>query len=425
MVDLLAPLGYEVVDVPAEADMVILNTCHIREKAEEKVFSDLGRIKDSKKEGAIIAVAGCVAQAEGEAIIQRAPYVDIVLGPQTYHRLPEMVERAQRARHEKVGKRFRLVDTDFPVEAKFDFLPEATGPQGASAYVSIQEGCDRFCTFCVVPYTRGAEYSRPAKAIMEEAKSLVDKGVKEIYLLGQNVNAYHGEGLGGQGEWRLAKLIEQLAHDLPQIERIRFITSHPKDMTQDLIDAHRDIPALMPYLHLPVQSGSNKILDRMNRQHTREFYYQIIERLRAARPDLALSSDFIVGFPGETERDFQDTLDLVSQVRYAQAYSFKYSIRPGTPAGAYEDQIPEDVKEERLARLQDLIVGLQLEFNQSKVGQTMPALFDRIGKKSGQLIGKTPYLQSVYAQADSNLMGAIQPVFITDGFANSLAGVIV
>ena len=425
MVDLLAPLGYEVVDAPAEADMVILNTCHIREKAEEKVFSDLGRIKDSKKEGAIIAVAGCVAQAEGEAIIQRAPYVDIVLGPQTYHRLPEMVERAQRARHEGMGKRFRHVDTDFPVEAKFDFLPEAVGPQGASAYVSIQEGCDRFCTFCVVPYTRGAEYSRPVQGIIEEARGLVDKGVKEIYLLGQNVNAYHGEGLRGQGEWGLARLIEQLAHDLPQIERIRFITSHPKDMTQDLIDAHRDIPALMPYLHLPVQSGSNAILDRMNRQHTRQFYLDIIERLRAARPDLALSSDFIVGFPGETEQDFQDTLDLVSQVRYAQAYSFKYSIRPGTPAGAYEDQVPEGVKEERLARLQEQIAQLQLDFNQSKIGHTMPVLLDRMGKKPGQLIGKTPYLQSVYVQADLDLMGTIQSVSITDGFANSLAGVII
>ncbi|MBN9565067.1 MAG: tRNA (N6-isopentenyl adenosine(37)-C2)-methylthiotransferase MiaB [Alphaproteobacteria bacterium] len=425
MVDLLAPLGYATVDTPGDADMVILNTCHIREKAEEKVFSDLGRIKDAKKDGAIIAVAGCVAQAEGDAIIQRAPFVDIVLGPQTYHRLPEMVARAERARQEKLGKRFRLVDTDFPVEAKFDFLPEATGPQGASAYVSIQEGCDRFCTFCVVPYTRGAEYSRPAKAIIEEAKNLADKGVKEIYLLGQNVNAYHGEGLSGQSEWRLAKLIEQLAQDLPQIERIRYITSHPKDMTQDLIDAHRDIPALMPYLHLPVQSGSNKTLDQMNRQHTREFYFNIIDKLRAARSDLALSSDFIVGFPGETEQDFQDTMDLVAQVRYAQAYSFKYSIRPGTPAGAYEDQIPESVKEERLARLQALIVQLQFEFNQSKVGQTVSALFERTGKKPGQLIGKTPFLQSVYVEANQEVMGTIQSVHVTDGFANSLAGVIV
>ena len=354
MVDILSPLGFESTEIPAEADVMILNTCHIREKAEEKVFSDLGRIHRAGKEGAIIAVAGCVAQASGAEIMKRAPYVDIVLGPQTYHRLPEMLARAVRARAEKSGKQ-GIIDTEFPVEVKFDYLPETTQPQGASAFLSIQEGCDRFCTFCVVPYTRGAEYSRPAKDILEEARRLLTQGAQELVLLGQNVNAYHGQGLHGSEEWDLAKLVEAMANTFPHLKRIRYMTSHPRDMTQELIRAHRDIDILMPYLHLPVQSGSDRILEAMNRGHKAETYRRIIEDLRAVRPGIALSSDFIVGFPGETDADFLDTMKLIQDIGYAQAYSFKYSPRPGTPAALYEDQVPEPVKAERLQALQALL----------------------------------------------------------------------
>lgn len=421
MADILAPLGYEPVDTAAAADMVILNTCHIREKAEEKVFSDLGRIRDAQKEGGMIAVAGCTAQASGAEILKRAPYVDIVLGPQTYHRLPEMVARAHRARSEKTGKGRGIVETDFPPEAKFDFLPEAQSTSGPSGFISVQEGCDRFCTFCVVPYTRGAEYSRPATQIIEEAKRLVDAGVVDIMLLGQNVNAYHGMGTQGQ-EWRLSALMAHMAGQISGLKRLRYITSHPRDMTDDLIAAHRDIDILMPYLHLPVQSGSDRMLERMNRQHTAARYMDIIESLKKARPDLALSSDFIVGFPGETEQDFEETLALIRQVTYAQAYSFKYSIRPGTPAGVYEDQIDESIKEERLARMQALLNEQQIAFNQTAVGKTIPVLFERPGKHEGQLIGKSPYLQSVYANAPQEMIGQIVPVRITGGFANSLSG---
>lgn len=421
MADILAPLGYEPVDTAADADMIILNTCHIREKAEEKVFSDLGRIRDAQKEGSMIAVAGCTAQASGAEILKRAPYVDIVLGPQTYHRLPEMVARAHRARSEKTGKGRGIVETDFPPEAKFDFLPEAQSTSAPSGFISVQEGCDRFCTFCVVPYTRGAEYSRPAAQIIEEAKRLVDAGVVDIMLLGQNVNAYHGMGIHGQ-EWSLSTLMAHMAAHVSGLQRLRYITSHPRDMTDDLIAAHRDIDILMPYLHLPVQSGSDRILEKMNRQHTAARYMGIIESLKKARPDLALSSDFIVGFPGETEQDFEETLALIRQVHYAQAYSFKYSIRPGTPAGLYEDQIDEPIKEERLARVQALLNEQQIAFNQAAVGQISLVLFERLGKHEGQLIGKSPYLQSVYANAPQDLIGQIVPVHITGGFANSLSG---
>ena len=424
MADILAPMGYEATDAVKDADMVILNTCHIREKAEEKVFSDLGRVRDAQKEDALIVVAGCVAQANGEHIIKRAPYVDIVLGPQTYHRLPEMVARAHRARDEKTRRGRGIVETDFPLEPKFDSLPTTQSTQGASAFLSVQEGCDKFCTFCVVPYTRGAEYSRPVAAIIEEAKRLTDQGVMELTLLGQNVNAYHGEGLNGNGTASLAQLMETLAAQVPALKRLRYITSHPKDMSEDLIQAHGDLDCLMPYLHLPIQSGSDGVLERMNRQHTAEHYLRILERLRAVRPDMALSSDFIVGFPGESDADFEATLAVVKQVGYAQAYSFKYSIRPGTPAGLYEDQVPEAVKEERLSRLQALILDGQRIFNQNCVGRTFPVLFERTGKIPGQIVGKSPYLQSVHIQGPDALLGTLVNVTIQNGYANSLEGVI-
>ncbi len=420
MADLLRPLGFEQGDSPDGADMIILNTCHIREKATEKLFSDLGRLKPFKKkkeqadEKMILAVAGCVAQAEGELIASRAPYVDMVFGPQTYHRLPQMVAEANRA----AGL---VLDTDFPTESKFDHLPDDQGVTGSSAFLAVQEGCDKFCTFCVVPYTRGAEFSRPGAAIIDEAKRLIDAGVKEITLLGQNVNAFHGDDLHG-GTWNLAGLIAALA-DLNGLERIRYTTSHPSDMNDDLINAHGQIEKLMPYLHLPLQSGSDGILDAMNRKHTAQSYFEIIERLRRVRPDIALSSDFIVGFPGESEKDFEATLNAVRQVTYASAYSFKYSPRPGTPAGAYESQVPETVKEERLARLQALLTIQQTAFNNSKLGEILPVLFDREGKRDGQLMGKTPFLQSLYVDhANPRLQGQIVPVRVTGAFQNGLKG---
>ncbi|MGH7003493.1 MAG: tRNA (N6-isopentenyl adenosine(37)-C2)-methylthiotransferase MiaB [Alphaproteobacteria bacterium] len=418
MADVLAPHGYAPVDAPEEADMVILNTCHIREKAAEKVYSELGRlrkVRDRRAEegrSTVIAVAGCVAQAEGDELRARAPFVDIVLGPQTYHRLPEMVARAARAGG--------VVATDFPVEAKFDALPETSAPQGTSAFLTVQEGCDKFCTFCVVPYTRGAEFSRPAAQILAEAVRLVAQGSVEITLLGQNVNAYRGLGPDGTA-WGLARLARALA-EIPRLARIRYTTSHPRDMDEALIAAHGDVPALMPFLHLPVQSGSDRILEAMNRGHTTADYLVLIERLRAARPDLALSSDFIVGFPGETEADFEATLALARKVNYAQAFSFKYSARPGTPAALMGDQVPDEVKVRRLHRLQALLWGQQLDFNRSKVGETILVLLEKPGRHPGQLIGRSPWLQSVHVEASAALIGRIVPAKIRAATVNSLTG---
>jgi tRNA-2-methylthio-N6-dimethylallyladenosine synthase len=423
MADVLAPLGYQTSDGPEGADMVILNTCHIREKASEKVFSELGRLRREKAlretggERMIIAVAGCVAQAEGEEIMARAPYVDMVFGPQTYHSLPEMVAKLARGAGE------RVLNTDFPVESKFDLLPEERAPQGVSAFLSIQEGCDKFCTFCVVPYTRGAEFSRPAGAVIAEARRLVAGGAREITLLGQNVNAWHGAAPGETGAaWGLGRLARELA-GIDGLERIRYTTSHPLDMDDDLIAAHGEVPALMPFVHLPVQSGSDRILAAMNRKHRADDYRRIVERMRAARPDLALSSDFIVGFPGETDADFAETLRLVGDVGYAQAYSFKYSPRPGTPAAAAAGrQVDEAVKEERLAALQQLLNAQQVAFNQSMVGRTVPVLLDRRGRRAGQLLGRSPWMQSVPVEAPGRLLGSTVEVEITAARANSLAG---
>ena len=418
MADVLEPLGYTAADEPEDADMVIVNTCHIREHASEKVFSELGRLrnlklsKESEGKGLVIAVAGCVAQAEGLEIIARAPYVDIVLGPQTYHRLPEMVARASRAGG-------AVLDTDFPAEPKFDHLPEPNA-QGPSAFLSVQEGCDKFCTFCVVPYTRGSEYSRDAAKILTEARRLVSGGAAEITLLGQNVNGYHGEGPDGKG-WSLGRLIRELAA-IDGLQRIRYTTSHPRDMNDELIAAHGDVPQLMPFLHLPVQSGSDRILAAMNRQHTAADYLKLVDRLRAARPDLALSSDFIVGFPGETERDFQDSLDLVRKVGFAQSYSFKYSPRPGTPASAMELQVEEKVKEERLAAFHDLIAEQSNAFNQACVGRSFDVLLERPGRRDGQLIGRSPYMQSVFVSAPASMMNTVQRLTIVEAHPNSLAG---
>ncbi|MDB5396132.1 MAG: miaB [Rhodospirillales bacterium] len=420
MVDLLAPLGYRPVDRADGADIVILNTCHIREKATEKLFSELGRLKETKQAKAasggnmILAVAGCVAQAEGPVIMARARHVDIVVGPQSYHSLPELVARASRAKGEPI------LMTDFPVESKFDHLPEEASPRGVSAFLTIQEGCDKFCAFCVVPYTRGAEYSRPPGDILVEAARLALSGVRELTLLGQNVNAYHGGARDGT-IWTLGQLIRAVA-EIPGIDRIRYTTSHPNDMDDALIAAHAQVPALMPFLHLPVQSGSDRILARMNRKHSAADYLAVIERLRAARPDIALSSDFIVGFPGETEKDFQATLDLVVAVGFAQAYSFKYSPRPGTPASSAADAVPEAVKSERLARLQATILKGQMRFNQASVGQIVPVLLDRAGSRPGQLHGRSPHMQSVHVAAPVHLLGRIVSVRIEDGRALSLTG---
>jgi tRNA-2-methylthio-N6-dimethylallyladenosine synthase len=430
MVSLLAPLGYDTVDSPSDADMAILNTCHIREKATEKVFSDLGRIKPFKEirqaegKSMIIAVAGCVAQAEGEEIMHRAPYVDMVFGPQTYHRLPEMIAQATRAASHIKGPGRGILNVDFPAESKFDSLPDVTSSQGVTAFLTIQEGCDKFCHFCCVPYTRGAEYSRPVDAVFAEAQKLVDHGVKEITLLGQNVNAYHGQGPKGKGEWGLGQLMEQLAN-LKDLARIRYTTSHPRDVDERLIAAHRDIPKVMPYLHLPVQSGSDRILQAMNRKHNIEQYINIINKLRKARSDIAFSSDFIVGYPGEAAKDFEDTLSLIKNVKYAQAYSFKYSPRPGTPAAALEYQIPEELKMERLDQLQTLLYEQQVSFNHNLVGSIQPILLEKPGKNPGQLIGRSPYLQSVHVKASPRLIGQIIDVKILGATQNSLKGEIV
>jgi tRNA-2-methylthio-N6-dimethylallyladenosine synthase len=420
MAELVAPLGYAPSETADGSDLVILNTCHIREKAAEKVFSELGgirRLKSARErrgERMLVAVAGCVAQAEGDEILRRAPFVDMVFGPQTYHRLPEMIARATRSGG-------GVLDTSFPAEPKFDHLPETTTALGVSALLSIQEGCDKFCTFCVVPYTRGAEFSRPAAQVIAEAKRLVAAGAREITLLGQNVNAYHGTA-PDDGEWRLGDLLRALA-ELPGLLRLRYTTSHARDVDDGLIAAHRDIEALMPFLHLPVQSGSDRVLAAMNRRHTADNYRRTVERLRRARPDLALSSDFIVGYPGESELDFRATLDLVTEIGFAQSFSFKYSPRPGTPA-ATEKQLPEPVKAERLAELQRLLQRQQRAFNDATVGSTVPVLFEKSGRHQGQLVGRSPYLQPVHVDAPAEMIGAILPVHIAGVSSNSLAGVI-
>ncbi len=428
MADVLAPLGYATSETPDEADMVILNTCHIREKASEKVYSELGRLRRLKErrtasgEGMVIAVAGCVAQAEGEEILRRAPYVDIVLGPQTYHRLPEMVARASRAAGGIGAVGRGVLDTEFPVSNKFDHLPGESAPQGISAFLSVQEGCDKFCTFCVVPYTRGAEFSRPVAQVLAEARRLVDQGTREITLLGQNVNAYHGADEGGR-EAGLGELIWRLS-EIEGLARIRYTTSHPRDMDAALIAAHGELDKMMPYLHLPVQSGSDQVLAAMNRRHTADDYRATIAALRQSRPDIALSSDFIVGFPGETDTDFEATLDLVRETGFAQAYSFKYSVRPGTPAGIVENQVPDPVKEERLAVLQDLLQQQQSNFNAATVGRTIPVLFERTGRRADQLVGRSPYNQAVHVTAPGAVLGAIADVRIDSCLSHSLAGVL-
>ena len=419
MADVLAPLGYVAVDDAATADLVILNTCHIREKAAEKVFSELGRLRQLKERRGggrmTLAVAGCVAQAEGAEIVRRAPYVDIVFGPQTYHRLPELVARAERAGG-------AILDTEFPAEPKFDHLPEVAAANAAAAFLTVQEGCDRFCTFCVVPYTRGAEYSRPVAAVLAEARRLAGTGAREITLLGQNVNAYHGAEPDG-GEYGLGRLIAAVA-DIDGVERIRYTTSYPADMDAALIAAHRDVPELMPFLHLPVQSGSDRVLKAMNRRHTADDYRRLADKLRAARADIALSSDFIVGFPGETPADFEATLGLVADVGFAQAYSFKYSRRPGTPAAEMEGQVAEAEKEDRLTALRDLLDTQQCAFNTGAVGQTVPVLLDRRGRHAGQLVGRSPYMQAVHVVAPESLFGVIAAVRVEAAHANSLAGVL-
>jgi tRNA-2-methylthio-N6-dimethylallyladenosine synthase len=420
MADVLRPLGYAPTDTAEGADFVILNTCHIREKAAEKVYSELGKLRELKDERArttgnsmTIAVAGCVAQAEGEEIMRRQPAVDLVVGPQAYHQLPELLTRTARARGERIG-------ADFAADEKFDSLPQARGVSGPTAFLTVQEGCDKFCSFCVVPYTRGAEWSRPAEAVLAEAKGLAEQGVRELTLLGQNVNAYDGAGPDG-AVWTLARLARALA-EIPGIDRIRYTTSHPNDMASDLIAAHAEMPQLMPYLHLPVQSGSDRILRLMNRKHGRQTYIDLIGRIREARPDMAISGDFIVGFPGESDRDFEDTLDLVRQVNYASAFSFMYSPRPGTPAATMGTQVASDVSLARLHALQALLLEQQLAFNGAQAGKTLDVLFEKKGRHGRQAIGRSPYLQSVHAEDADHLIGQIVPVEIVSGQQNSLTG---
>ncbi|WP_332689850.1 tRNA (N6-isopentenyl adenosine(37)-C2)-methylthiotransferase MiaB [Devosia sp.] len=430
MSDALAPHGYEPVLDMAQADLVLLNTCHIREKASEKVFSELGRLKELQTErralggDMMIGVAGCVAQAEGEEIARRAPVVDMVFGPQAYHRLPDMITRAEAQRHMHPSLKQAVIDTDFPEEDKFEHLPaarkEVTIKRGLTAFLTVQEGCDKFCSFCVVPYTRGAEVSRPVAQVIAEARGLVEAGVKEITLLGQNVNAYHGSDSAGRAVG-LGELAYLLA-DIKGLERLRYTTSHPRDMDDALIAAHRDLDILMPYLHLPVQSGSDSILKAMNRRHTAAEYLAVIERIKTARPDMALSGDFIVGFPGETDRDFEDTLKLIAEVGYASAYSFKYSTRPGTPGANLTDQIAEEVKNERLWRLQDLVNAQTTSFHASCVGKTLPVLIERPGRMPGQVGGRSPYLQAVHLEGSTELIGAIHQVEIIGTSTNSLVG---
>ena len=413
MAEALGGEGYVQTDRPEDADMILLNTCHIREKAAEKVYSELGRFRGLKAENPDlkIGVAGCVAQAEGEEIMRRQPLVDLVVGPQSYHRLPEMEAKTRQG--------LKALDTDFPEEDKFERLksrPKAR--RGPTAFLTVQEGCDKFCAFCVVPYTRGAEVSRPAERILSEARDLVERGVREITLLGQNVNAYHGAGEGG--DWTLARLIWAL-DGIDGLERIRFTTSHPNDMSDDLIEAHGQCAKLMPYLHLPVQSGSDKILKRMNRSHTAESYLKLIERIRIARPDILMSGDFIVGFPEETEEDFQATLDLIEAVNYGYAFSFKYSTRPGTPA-AEREQVPEEVKDDRLQRLQALITRQQRAVQDAMVGRTVNVLFEKPGRFQGQMVGKSEYLHAVHVQDRNLAAGDLAQVRITSSSTNSLGG---
>jgi tRNA-2-methylthio-N6-dimethylallyladenosine synthase len=443
MTDALAPSGYVPVDTAESADLILLNTCHIREKAAEKVYSELGRLRRLKEEGALagrqvlIGVAGCVAQAEGEEIIRRAPAVDLVVGPQSYHHLPELLAAA--------ACRPGVVATDFAVAEKFAVLdrlptrgdhgrtpdrdrsrgedggtPDRDAKRRVAAFLTVQEGCDKFCTFCVVPYTRGAEVSRPVAAIVAEAARLAEAGVREITLLGQNVNAWHGEGPGGES-WGLGRLLFRLA-EIPGIDRLRYATSHPRDMDDALIDAHRDLDALMPYLHLPVQSGSDRVLAAMNRRHSRADYLKLVARIRAARPDIALSGDFIVGFPGESEADFAKTLSIVEEVGYAAAFSFKYSPRPGTPAATAMEQIPEEIKNERLYRLQALIQDRQTAFNRSCIGRTAEVLFERKGRRPGQIVGRSPWLLPAHVDAPPERIGTIGRVRIEGVGTNSLYG---
>ena len=421
MTEALSLIGYAETGSIEDADLVILNTCHIREKAAEKVYSDLGRVRQVKEERraagreTMVAVVGCVAQAEGAEMVARAPVVDLVVGPQGYHRLPELLQRARAQ-----GK--AIVDTDFPEEEKFAHLPERMPQRAVAAFLTVQEGCDKFCTFCVVPYTRGMEYSRSVADVEKEARRLVDCGVREITLLGQNVNAYHGEGMGGSS-WSLARLIRHLAR-IEGLERLRYTTSHPGDMSDDLIAAHAEEGKLMPYLHLPFQAGADRILAAMNRKHTAQEYVGLVARIRASQPEIALSTDIIVGFPGETEREFKKTLALVAEVGFAQAYSFKYSARPGTPASTLGDQVPDAVKAERLARLQQLLDRQQAAFNERCVGRILPVLFEKLGKRPGQLVGRSPYLQAVHAEAGPDWLGQILPIEISSFGPNSLAGVI-
>ncbi|MGL4288710.1 MAG: tRNA (N6-isopentenyl adenosine(37)-C2)-methylthiotransferase MiaB [Phreatobacter sp.] len=424
MADVMGAEGYREVATPEAADLILLNTCHIREKAAEKVYSELGRMRALKEEAkargrqVLIGVAGCVAQAEGEEIVRRARTVDLVVGPQSYHRLADLVARA--------GVTPGVVDTEFPVEDKFRHLPDAaraqTRARGIAAFVTVQEGCDKFCTFCVVPYTRGAEVSRPVAQVIAEVEKLALAGVREVSLLGQNVNAYHGEGPDGS-EWSLPRLLRRLA-EVPGIARLRYTTSHPSEMTDDLIAAHRDLRELMPNLHLPVQSGSDRMLAAMNRKHTRDDYFRIIDKVRTARPDVALSSDFIIGFPGETDADFGDTMDLVRQVGFAAAYSFKYSPRPGTPAAGIEGHLPDAVMTERLHALQALVTAQQRAFQDSLVGQVVDVLFEKPGRNPGQMVGRSPYLSPVQVIAPSSLAGTIAAVRIIGTQTNSLNGVL-
>jgi len=423
MADVLSPLGYEMSDTSDDADVMILNTCHIREKAAEKVYSELGRIRKIKQQRTangkttIIGVAGCVAQAEGEEMLARAPIVDLLVGPQAYHRLPDLIRKIE------AGER-GLLEVDFPADDKFEKIPAAKSAQiiarGPTAFVTVQEGCDKFCTFCVVPYTRGSEFSRPVEKIVAETTRLCASGVREITLLGQNVNAYHGTGPDGES-WSLGRLLYALA-DVPGLERLRYTTSHPLDMDDVLIAAHGDLPALMPYLHLPVQSGSDTILAAMNRKHTTAIYYDVIERIREARPDIALSSDFIVGFPGESDADFAATMQLVRDMEYSQAFSFKYSPRPGTPAADMDTQVEEHVKSERLSELQVLLRQQQHTFNHNCMGRKLPILFTGKGRNDGQLVGRSPYLQPVHADAPEEYIGTIHSVEISQVGTNSLSG---
>ena len=416
----LEKIGYDAAKTPADADLIIFNTCHIREKAAEKLFSDLGRINLIKQERAergletVIGVVGCVVQAEDEQIAKRAPFVDFATGPLTYHRIPQILQRLEQGEG-------CIIDTEFTAESKFDHLPENRA-EGACSYLAIQEGCNNFCTYCIVPYTRGVETSRPVEEVLHEAKKLVATGTVEINLLGQNVNSYHGEDAGGK-ERNLAFLLRKLA-EIDGLQRLRYTTSYPADVDDDLIACHRDLPQLMPYLHLPLQSGSDKILQAMNRRHTAGQYSEIIGKLREANPALGFSSDFIVGFPGETDEDFAATMDMVEKVGYIQAFSFRYSRRAGTPAATYPDQVEEKVKQQRLLALQDKLFELQLNFNRSCIGKVMPVLFESAGKKKGQLFGRTPYMQNLHAIGEKTLLNTIRQVKITDATVNSLSGII-